>query len=176
MKKLLMLLTLAALFAGCGYKPSVYYSKKAIGEKVYAKVSMLRSDPENTVLIKDAVNEAIVTKFQSKLSSEAEADTKLLVNVASVGFSAVQYDVNGYVVLYRATVTLNTTVVGKKETKSFSTSGSYDFPIEPNTTVSDSKRFEAIKNSGIKAIDMLISQISILGLISETGADSSKGN
>lgn len=176
MKKLFALFCLALIVSGCGYKPSVYYSKKAIGEKVYAKVTMLRSDPENTVLIKDAINEAIVTKLQSKLSSEGEADTKLLVEVASVGLSAIQYDQNGYVVLYRMSVTLNTSVVSKNGTKSFSTTGSYDFPIEPNTTVSDSKRFEAIKNSGIKAIDMLISQISILGALSETGADSSKGN
>ena len=66
-----------------------HYSKKAIGEKVYAKVEMLRSDPENTVLIKDAVNEAIVTKLRGKLVSEEEADTKMFVSVANVGLAAI---------------------------------------------------------------------------------------
>jgi hypothetical protein len=176
LKKLLLALSLVVLFGGCGYKSATYYSKKAIGEKVYAKVTMLRSDPENTVLIKDAVNEAIVTKLKSKLVSEGEADTKMLVTVTSVGLSAVQYDQNGYVVLYRTTITLTTTVIKGVSSRSFSTSGSYDFPIEPNTTVSDSKRFEAIKNGAVKAIDMLISQISILGSIDGAGANSSKGN
>jgi hypothetical protein len=176
MRKLLAILSLAFVFAGCGYKPAVHYSKKAIGDKVYAKVTMLRSDPENTLLIKDAINEAVVTKFGSKLASEKEAATKMYIEVASVGLSPIQYDQNGYIVLYRMNVVLNTTVVSKKESKLFQTSGSYDFSVEPNTTVSDSKRFEAIKNGSSKAIDMLISQISILGLIGETGADSSKGD
>ena len=176
MKKLFLALSLALVFAGCGYKPSSYYSKKAIGDKVYAKVEMLRSDPENTVVIKDAINEAVITKLKSKLVPEAEANTKLFIKVASVSFSAVQYDANGYVVLYRANVTMQTAVVTASGTKHFSTSGSYDFPIEPNTTISDSKRFDAIKNGGVKAIDMLISQISVLGALSETGSNSSKGN
>ncbi len=177
MKKLLAFFALSLfVLSGCGYKSMTHYSKKAIGEKVYAKVDMLRSDPENTVLIKDAVNEAIVTKLRSKLVSEEEADTKMFVSVANVGLAAIQYDQNGYVILYRTTVTLNTKVVRGTVIRSFSTSGSYDFPIEPNTTVSDSKRFESIKNGAVKAIDMLISQISILGVIDGAGANSSKGN
>ncbi len=176
MKKLLGFVLLALLFAGCGYKPASYYSKKAIGDKLFVKVSMLRSDPENTVIIKDAVNEAVIVKFKSKLVSEEEADAKLFVRVDSVNFVPAQYDQNGYVVLYKAMVTLNTIVVSKKETKTIATTGSYDFPIEPNTTVSDSKRFEAIKNGGSKAIDALTSQISILGALYEAGTDSSKGD
>jgi len=176
LKKLLSFVLLLLLFAGCGYKPASYYSKKAIGDRVFVKVSMLRSDPENTVIIKDAVNEAVITKFKSRVVNEDDANSKLFVRVDSVGFAPVQYDKNGYVVLYRATVTLSTTVATQKETKTFLTSGSYDFPIEPNTTISDSKRFDAIKNSAAKAIDTLTSQISILGALYEAGTDSSKGN
>lgn len=176
MKKLLGFVLLALLFAGCGYKPASYYSKKAIGDKVFVKVSMLRSDPENTVFGKDAINEAVMIKFKSKLVSEEEATTKLFIKLDSVGFAPIQYDKNGYVVLYRATVTINTNVVSQKHTKTIVTTGSYDFPIEPNTTVSDSKRFEAIKNGGAKAIDALTSQISILGALDGVRTDSSKGN
>jgi len=176
LKKLLSFLLLALIMGGCGYKPASYYSKKAIGDKIYAKVSMLRSDPENTVIVKDAINEAIIVKFKSRLVSEEEATTKLFVRVDGVGFSPIQYDKNGYVVLYRATVTINTSVVSSGSAKTFVTTGSYDFPIEPNTTVSDSKRFEAIKNGAAKAIDMLTSKISILGALDEARTDSSKGN
>lgn len=176
MKKLLSVVLLAFLLGGCGYKSITHYSKKAIGEKVYAKVEMLRSDPENTVLIKDAVNEAIVTKLRGKLVSEEQADTKMFISVSNVALSAIQYDQNGYVILYRTNVTLDTTVVRGSTSRRFTTYGSYDFPIEPNTTVSDSKRFESIKNGAVKAIDMLISQISILGVVDGAGANSSKGN
>jgi hypothetical protein len=176
LKKLLSIALLAFVFGGCGYKSMTHYSKQAIGEKVYAKVEMLRSDPENTVLIKDAINEAVVTKLRSKLVDEDKADTRMLIKVTNVGLSAIQYDANGYVVLYRTNVSLNTTVIKGGIARNFVTSGSYDFPIEPNTTVSDSKRFESIKNGAAKAIDMLISQISILGVVNGAGANSSKGD
>lgn len=166
-----------ALFAGCGYKSSSYYAKKALGETLFVKVSMLRSDPENTVIIKDAINEAVITKFKiHMIDDEDRAETKLFINVDNVEFTPIQYDKNGYVVLYRASVVLRTDMLSTKGRRTFITTGSYDFPIEPSTTISDAKRFEAIKNGGAKAIDMLTSQISILGAAGGVGTDSSKGN
>lgn len=177
MKKFLALAFVATLFfGGCGYKPSSYYAKQTFGDGVFVNVTMLRSDPENTVIIKDAINEAVITKFKSKIVSEDKAETKLNVRVDAAAFSPIQYDKNGYVTLYRATVTLNSVAFTKKGVKNFTSSGSYDFPIEPNSTISDSKRFEAIKNSGAKAIDMLISQISILGALDEVRTDSGKSD
>jgi len=42
-------------------------------------------------------------------------------------------------------------------------SGFYDFPIEPEAIISDSLRFQAIKNGSAKALDAFISYITQKG-------------
>ena len=169
MRTLLLGLLVALLFSACGYKPSSYYAKKMVGDSVYAFVEVLGSDPENAVYIKDAVNEAIITKFHSKLTSAADAQTKMHIRISSIALSPVQYDKNGYVTLYRMTVALSTNI-SKKDGQTLSnivSNGSYDFAVEANATLSDEKRFNAIKQSAAKAIDMLISQISVKGSLND---------
>jgi outer membrane lipopolysaccharide assembly protein LptE/RlpB len=165
----LLSLALVLFFSGCGYKPSSYYAKKTIGDSVYAFVEVLGSDPENAVYIKDAINEAVITKFHSKLASAQDAKTKMHIRISSIALNPVQYDKNGYVTLYRMTVALSTTIT-KNNGQTFNnmiSNGSYDFTVEPNTTLSDEKRFNAIKQSAAKAIDMLISQISVKGTLND---------
>ena len=176
MRFLTVVLFSALLFAGCGYKAATVYSKQVLGDKVFVLVSMLRSDPENTVLVKDSVNEAIMAKFKSKLSSEADANSKMFVKVVSVSMSPLEYDKNGYVVLYRMNVSLETKVIAAFGERIIRSEGSHDFSIEPNTAVSDAKRFEAIKYGASKAVDMLMSQIVVSGVKSGAGANSGKSH
>lgn len=176
MRFLTVVLFSALLFAGCGYKAATVYSKQVLGDKVFVLVSMLRSDPENTVLVKDSVNEAIMAKFKSKLSSEADANSKMFVKVVSVSMSPLEYDKNGYVVLYRMNVSLETKVIAAFGERIIRSEGSHDFSIEPNTAVSDAKRFEAIKYGASKAVDMLMSQIAVSGVKSGAGANSGKSH
>ena len=75
MKQLFLGLLIAVFISGCGYKPSSYYAKRALGEKIYAEAKISRQDPRNSVLIKDAVNEAVVNRFSAKLVSKEEADS-----------------------------------------------------------------------------------------------------
>jgi Lipopolysaccharide-assembly len=166
---LLLSLVIALTLTGCGYKPSSYYAKKTIGDSVYAFVEALGSDPENAVYIKDAVNEAVITKFRSKLAPIQDAQTKMHIKISSIVLNPVQYDKNGYITLYRMTVALSTTITKSDGQKfnNMTSNGSYDFAVEPNTTLSDEKRFNAIKQSAAKAIDMLISQISVKGTLND---------
>jgi hypothetical protein len=153
------------MLSGCGYKPTSHYAREMLGQKIYAEVIISRKDPRNSVLIKDAVNEAIVSRFGAKIVSKEEADTVLNVSIGSVTFSPTVYDQYGYVIAYKALVKLSITYQdsnGKSE--KVSTSGEYDFSIEANSVISDTSRFNAIKYSSLDAIDEFVSKIAIKGL------------
>ena len=160
----ILILIFTILFInGCGYKPTSVYAKKVLGEKIYTDVKVYLRDPENAVLIKDAINEAVISRFKGRLAPKKEADSQIIISLSSVSFRPLQYDKNGYVVYYRAVTTLNIIYKNSKISKSINVSGNYDFPIEPNSVISDTKRFEAIRESSKKALDKFISKISIIG-------------
>jgi hypothetical protein len=148
------------IFGGCGYKSAKSYSQNVIKKRVYTQIELYLRDPQNLVLIKDAVNQAVVERFGSSLTSKEEADTFIKVRVKKITFTPLEYDRYGYVIYYRTNVFLEFMVDGKK----IVTSGFYDFPIEPNSVITDSLRYIAIKEGAKKAIDRFIAQVSILGL------------
>jgi len=155
-------------FVACGYKPTLEYTKNILGDKIYVEVQISLTDPENSVLIRDAINEAIITKFRSKIVTKYQANSQLIVQLNKVSFLPIQYDRNGYVIAYKTYVTLLTNYQDKFGQKSkIISSGDYDFTIESNSVISDTKRFEAIKNASYKAIDEFISKLSIKGIPSD---------
>ncbi len=157
--------TILILLVGCGYKPTAVYTKNVLGDRIYAYVETSLQDPENSVLIKDAINEAIINKFHSKLSSKESATARLRIKLDRVRFVPIDYDKNGYVIAYKTLVNLKTTYVDIKGSKRvINSSGDYDFNIESNSIISDTKRFNAIKEASQKAIDAFISKISINGV------------
>lgn len=165
MKQLVLGFFVLVLLAGCGYKPSAYYAKRALGNNIYAEVTISRQDPRNSVIIKDAVNEAVVSRFSAKLVSKEKADTVLKVKINKTSFSPTVYDQYGYVIAYKATVELAFTYESDhKETEKITAVGEYDFSIESNSVISDSNRFEAIKAAANEALDEFISKVAIKGL------------
>ncbi|WP_331774209.1 LPS assembly lipoprotein LptE [Sulfurospirillum sp. 1612] len=157
---------LMVFLLGCGYKPSSYYTQKVLGEKIYVDVSISRKDPKNSVIIKDALNEAVVGRFGGKLVSKDKASSYLYISIASVSFVPTVYDSDGYVIEYKTKVVLNTTYETKLNKKeSFTTTGEYDFPIEANSVISDTKRFDAIRYASLDAVNEIISKISIVGMM-----------
>ena len=154
------------VFCGCGYKPSSYYTKQVLGDKIYAKVLIDINDPENSVLIKDAINEAIVSRFKSKIANKRDlSNTELIVKFKSKSFTPIAYDKDGYVIAYKTKVSLNISYIDKFGKKgSMDVKGSYDFPIEANSVISDTKRFEAIKFASYKALSEFISKMSVKGM------------
>lgn len=165
MKQLFLGFLIAVVISGCGYKPSSYYAKQALGDRLYAEVTISRQDPRNSVLIKDAVNEAIVSRFGGKLVTKEQADSVLRVNIQSISFSPTVYDTYGYVIAYKTTVVLAMQYENAdKKIEKLTATGEYDFSIETNSVISDTNRFEAIRYAANDALDEFVSKIAIKGL------------
>ncbi len=161
--KTLLLLLLLFLVNGCGYKPSSYYTKKVVGEKISTSVVILAQDPENTVIIKDAVDRAIIELFHASLTSKRYATTHLHFSISAPNYVPIQYNTDGFVVTYRATIVLSIIKEHNGLRKKYRAKGSYDFGIVPNAVITDQERFDAIRYSAQKAISSFIAQVSAEG-------------
>jgi hypothetical protein len=157
------ILSALILFSGCGYQPASHYAKSVVGESVSTEVVVRMEDPQNTVIIKDAVDTAVITKFRTSLVPKNSAQTHLIISIGSVSFSPLRYDTNGYVITYRTTVSMNIRRIREGKSALYSTVGMYDFEIEPNAIISDQARFEAIRQGGQKAIDAFIAKVAAEG-------------
>ncbi len=156
---------LAALliFVGCGYKPAKLYTKRVVEGGVYTDVKVYLRDPQNAVLIKDAINEAVIEHFGGYIVDKKSAATKIGVRVKHLYFTPLEYNQNGYVIYYRTKIVMEFDVQKGSDRQKIVTSGFYDFPIEPNSVISDTMRFIAIKESAKKAIDRFISRLAYIG-------------
>ncbi|MEA3330172.1 MAG: hypothetical protein U9Q29_00565 [Campylobacterota bacterium] len=159
----ILLINLLVLFTACGYKPSAKYSRAIVGDKISTTVRISAQDPENTVIIKDAVDEAIIEVFHASLTSRALSTTHLELSISDPSYAPTQYNDDGYVVGYRTAITLSIVKYHNGLSKSYSAKGTYDFSIAPNAIVSDQERFEAIKFSSAKAIKSFLAQVSAEG-------------
>lgn len=168
--KKIVYLALMLVMVGCGYKPSVKYVKKVLGNKIYAEVTISRRDPKNAVYIQDAINEAIVTRFGGRIASKESADTHIKAFMKDLSFASIAYNENGYVTSQKAKLTLYITYskneFGAKK-RSMTVTGEYDFEKDPHSTLSESKRLEAIKQASIEALDEFIAKVAIDGLLDE---------
>lgn len=154
---------LIVLFSACGYKPTADLAKTIIGSKVSVSIFINSENPENTIIIKDAVLEALITRFKVLTTTRKFSITHLDVKLNRVGESAIEFDSSGYVVAKRMTTSLAITRYTKGIKKSYNVSGQFDFTIQPNATVSETDRFKAIKAASLKAIDALIVQLAVQG-------------
>jgi len=149
--------------SSCGYKPSSKYAREVLGNKLSTSIVISATDPENSVLIKDSVDTAIISIFHASLVDKRYADTHLSLNVSEPTYTALQYDTNGYIVTYRATITLSILRESKNLKKRYTTRGTYDFSVTPNAVLTDQERFDAIKFSALKAIAAFVARVSAEG-------------
>ncbi|MGB0990639.1 MAG: LPS assembly lipoprotein LptE [Halarcobacter ebronensis] len=162
MKNSLLVLLIVFVFTACGYKPSSHYAKRQLDGSIYVNLIINLEDPRNAVIIKDAMHELIVHRLDSKLVFDKNlADTILDVKLNSVGMQELQDDEDGYNNLYRAIVSINVAYEKDGRKKSFSVSGDYEFSINKGATITDSKRFEAIRNAANKALEEVISKLAV---------------
>ncbi len=152
---------------GCGYIPASEYARNVLGESVSTEVKVSMEDPQNTVLIKDAVDTAVITKFRVNLTSKENAQTQLTFRILGVGFTPLRYDLNGYVSTYRASVTLGIHRQSSEKHKDYTAAGVYDFDIAANALLSDQARFTAIQEGATKALDEFVAQVAAEGVTSD---------
>lgn len=163
LKSFILVVLISLLFSACGYKPASTYAKKEIKGKVFVNLNVNIEDPKNSVLIKDAMVELLTQKLGNKLVDKKElADTIVNVKLNSVGFGVLQYDENGYIKVYKATASINVGYKNSELSRNFNVSGTNEFSIDDGGTISDSKRFEAIKAASNKALNEVISKIAVL--------------
>ena len=165
-KVLLMLFTLQfsllVLFSGCGYKPSSYYAKQKVKGKIFVDVIVNLENPKNSVEVKDALNQIILRKFDRQLVyNRSEANTVLVMELESIKTRELQKDKQGYVNLYRTDVIIGVKYDGVNGKGKIDVDGSYDFSVGDESTVSDIKRFEAIKIAANKALEEVVSKFAI---------------
>ncbi|PLY08833.1 MAG: hypothetical protein C0625_01320 [Arcobacter sp.] len=160
--QLLFSFFLVFFITACGYKPSSQYAKEQLKGKIFVNLIIDLQDPRNAVLIKDAMNEIIIHRLDSKIVYDKSiADTIMDIKLNSVTMTVLQDDASGYNKLYKAVVSIYVKYTNKKKSDSFDVTGDYDFSIDDGTTITDTKRFEAIKNAATKALEEVISKIAV---------------
>lgn len=161
--KFIILVFIMLLVSGCGYKPSAKYSRAVVGDKISTSVFISGVDPENTVIIKDAIDVAVIEVFHASLVNKEESTSHLNLKLGQLKYTPIQYDAQGFVVSYRTKVNLTIQRTTKAKVKEYRVLGTYDFSITANAVITDKQRFEAIKFSSVKAIKSFLAQLSAEG-------------
>jgi hypothetical protein len=168
MIKYLIVFLFIIFIGGCSYSPVTKYSDGIINKRVFVVSDISAMDPENSVIVKDAIYNTLSVKFNSKIVPSKDSQIDFKLKFSSILFSNIQYDSLGFISVKRAKVVLDTTIFMKEinKTINFKTDGIYDFSVADDI-LTDSDRFIAIKNASAKAIDSMIAKLSILNLIKE---------
>ncbi len=164
MRSIIYILLSIFIFMGCEYKPSANFTNKTLGKRVYTDIDVSLSDPQNSVLIKDAIYKALYSRLNTTVTDKKRADSIIKVRYKSIKFKPLQYDMHGYVIYYQADTTLDFIYIKNKKIIKKTITGRYSFPIRPSAIISTSLRFEAIKNGSDRAIEQFIAYLSGLGL------------
>lgn len=168
---------LAAIFVvmivGCGYRPIASISKDIFDESVFVNVKIDKKEPKNSVWITDAVKEGMVSRLGLALSSDENAPTRIDVAINSFEYTPLSYDDLGYITAYKVTLSLSfKTTLKNGAIVEKNTSGEHDFSVSrkikntrfADSVISDTERFEAIKEASKEAFDEYISYLAIIGL------------
>ena len=152
---------------GCGYRPSSTYQKNIIGNNINAVVEIDVKNPQKTVFLKDALNDAVYTIFGANLDKKNPNTTIKLVLISS-SLNPLDYDKNGFPILYRSSVNLKAYVTDKKNKKRvYSVNGTYDFSISSNSVINDQIQLDSFKKASINALNKLLALITKDGMENE---------
>ncbi|MBE3606291.1 penicillin-binding protein [Campylobacter sp. RM13119] len=163
---------MALMLAGCGYKPVSKITKEMTGESVYVDVIISKTEPKNSVWVKDAVKDGVVSRLNKTLSDDQNADMSIIISVGSLSYQAAVYDQYGYITSYRAILNLNfKTRLKDGSVVNITTSGEHDFSIArrlqntryADSVISDTERYEAIKEASKDAFDEYIANLALKG-------------
>lgn len=152
------------LFAGCGYQPSVNYTKKVFDGPVFVEVVIDRVEPENAPFLTDELRRIVVSRFGNKVNTKEEATNKIRAAYKNIEFIPLAYDINGYTTTYKTVATIDFTLTdknGKSYSKQINAS-TYDSASTSSLQSMTLKQL-AIKRVLEQATDEFVSYITSLG-------------
>lgn len=171
LKKLIIFFAILFIL-GCGYKPVSVVTQDIIGQKVYVDVIIRKSDPANSVAIKDGIRAAVIKRLDSDLSSQSDADTVIIANIANVAFIPTSFDRYGFINAYEAQVTMDYKVkLSSGEPLSIIATGKSYFrmnrqvldTIYTDSVISNQDRYNAIAQASEESFDELIAKLALKG-------------
>jgi hypothetical protein len=125
-------------------------------------------NPQESIFVKDALNEAIYTLFDSNIK-KSNYNSVINLDILSSKLEPLDFDENGYPILYRSKVVLKANIIDKNgKRRVYTIKGIYDFHISSNSVVNDQLRLTAFKKASINALNKL------MALIAKDGIDESK--
>lgn len=156
---------LVLFLSACGYKPSSHYAKEQVQGNVFVNLEVDLEDPQNAVLIKDAMNEIIVHRLDSKIVYDRKlADTVMDVKLNSVSVSVLQDDAQGFNKLFNVAVNVRVKYTTGTKSETFSVSGDTDYSVanaDDSSTLDSNERFVAVRQAASKALEEVISRIAV---------------
>lgn len=152
------------LLCGCGYQPLARYGEQYFGDRIFIEIAINYRDPENSVLIKDALLEAIIRRLGASIAPTIEvADSRIHVSIQNIRFASLAENIDGFTSFYRTFVTLHFNYEDKHGKKAeMSTIGRYTFSMQENSILTDARRLDAIEEASMQALDLFITKISTL--------------
>ena len=158
-----IVICLIFVFNACGYKPTASYAINALSSNVYIEVPIDIYNARNSVLIKDALTELIVNKFELRTTTKKQfASSFIKAKLLSVAHKELQSDISGYAKVYRETVKVEVKYNKKdQKEKVITVSNYFDFIVNNDSTITQSKKDEAIKIAINKALSEVFSKIAI---------------
>jgi len=167
LKKLIVglkIFSLSLLLVSCGYKPSSEYTSEILGNKIETNVEIDVKNPIDSIYLKDALNEAVLNVFNARIAKDSYT-SKIKLDIVSSKLNIIDYDKDGYPVLYRADVEIKAYVTDVNNTTSVYTGrGSYDFSISSNSVLSDNLQHNAIKEAFLQALQEIEFKIAQKGI------------
>ena len=151
------------IFTACGYKPTASYTSKALVSQVFIEVPIDINNARNSVLIKDALIELVVNKFRLQTTTKKnKANSFIKAKLLSVSQKELQSDLKGYAKVYRETVSVEVKYnLKNQKSKTITVSNYFDFIVNSDSTITQSKKDEAIKIAINKALSEVFSKIAI---------------
>jgi hypothetical protein len=164
-----LLISIALLLTGCGYKPSAHAVKNLFSDSVYVEVNVDRAEPENAPYVRDEMNRIIYQRFKGRVVSKEAAQSQIYIDYRGSSFTPLTYT-NGYVTRYRANVRVRFHMVTKKGVLNKTISAIYESDINESSLQSSALRIEAIKKGLEKALDEFMAYASAKGVLVDATA------
>ncbi|VAY86227.1 Probable lipoprotein Cj1090c [hydrothermal vent metagenome] len=139
-----------------------YYVKNEINGNVFIDLNVYTNNTVNSVYLKEIANEIIISEIGASLTNNSKkADTSIVIYFSNISFIALEYDVQGYVKLYRTTVHIKFNYKNKehKIRRLLNVSASHDYFVDESSIITDLKKEESIKIATRKALSEIFSKV-----------------